>query len=169
MLRNLGWLYGNVVTAAFVAGEIEEMDLSQQIQPVVQNALGAAAGAVPGLQVAGSIIASSIVTGTTNAFLTLRVGLVTRRYCGSLTRPDKRGLRRSAFVEAAGMLGAIASSGARRVVAAVVKASGRTVAKTATGIGSKVVQGAGVVGNKVKSGAGAVVDTLTFRRKGDDA
>ncbi len=168
-LRDLGWLYGNVVATAFVAGEIEEMDLSQQIQPVVQNALGAAAGAVPGLQVVGSIIASSIITGTTNAFLTLRVGVVARRYCGSLTRPAKRGLRRSAFAEAAGMLGAIASSGARRVVAAVVKASGRTVAKTATGIGSKVVQGAAVVGNKVRNGAGAMVDTLTFRRPDDDA
>jgi hypothetical protein len=168
-LRDLGWLYGNVVTAAFVAGEIEDMDLSQQIQPVVQNALGAAAGAVPGLQVAGSIIASSIVTGTTNAFLTLRVGVVTRRYCGALSRPDKRGLRRSAFTEAAGMLGNIASAGAKRVVAAVAKASGRTVARTATGIGSKVVDGAGAVGSKVRSGADTVVNTLTFRRKNGDA
>jgi len=175
-LRDLGWLYTNVLTTAFVAGEIEELDLSQQIQPVVQNALGAAAGALPGLQVASSVVASSIVSGTANAFLTLRVGVVTRRYCGALTRPDKKGLRRSAFAEAAGMLGSIAAVGTRKVIAAIAKASGRTVAKTVTGMGNKmksgagstgtaVKSGAGAVGNAVKKGAGAVVDTLTFRRK----
>jgi len=178
-LRDMGWLYSNVLTTAFVAGEIEDLDLSQQIQPVVQNALGAAAGAVPGLQVASSVVASSIVSGTANAFLTLRVGVVTRRYCSSLTRPEKRGLRRSAFAEAAGMLGAIAATGTKKVLAAVAKASGRTVAKTVTGMGSKVKDGAGSAGSAVKSsagsvggavkrGAGAVVDTLTFRRKGED-
>ena len=153
-LRDMGWLYANVMTTAFVAGEIEEMDLSQQIQPVVQNALGGIAGAVPGLQVASSVVATSIVSGTANAFLTLRVGVVARRYCGALTRPEKRGLRRAAFTEAAAMLGAIAASGARKVVGAVAKASGRTVAKTASDIG-----------NKVKDGADSVVKTLTFRSK----
>ncbi len=174
-LRDMGWLYGNVLTTAFVAGEIEELDLAEQIQPVVQNALGAAAGAVPGLQVASSVVASSIVSGTANAFLTLRVGVVTRRYCGALSRPAKRGLRRSAFAEAAGMLGAIAAAGTKKVVAAVARASGRTVAKTVTGMGSAVRSGAGSAGNvvidgaasvggAVKRGAGAVVDTLSFRR-----
>ncbi len=155
-LRDLGWLYANVMTTAFVAGEIEEMDLSQQIQPIVQNALGAAAGVIPGLQVATSVVASSIVSGTANAFLTLRVGVVARRYCGAMIRPEKRSLRRAAFTEAAGMLGAIAGAGAKKVVGAVAKASARTVAKTASSIG-----------DKVKSGANSVVKTLTFRSKGD--
>jgi len=153
-LRDMGWLYANVMTTAFIASEIEEMDLSQQIQPVVQNALGAAAGAVPGLQVASSVLVSSIVSGSANAFLTLRVGVVARRYCGAMTRPVKRSLRRAAFTEAAGMLGAIAGAGAKKVVGAVAKASARTVAKTAASIG-----------NKVKNSADSVVKTLTFRGK----
>ena len=153
-LRDMGWLYANVMTTAFVAGEIEEMDLSQQIQPVVQNALGAAAGAVPGLQVASSVLAASIISGTANAFLTLRVGVVARRYCGAMTRPEKRSLRRTAFTEAAGMLGAIAGAGAKKVVGAVAKASARTVAKTAASIGSKV-----------KNSADSMVKTLTCRNK----
>lgn len=155
-LRDLGWLYANVLTTAFVVGEIEDLDLSQQIQPVVQGALGAAAGAVPGLQVAGSLVTASIVTGGANAFLTLRVGVVARRYCGALTRPEKRGLRRSAFLEAAGMLGAIAAANSKKVVAALARASGRTVAGAVTGIGSKVRDGAGSVGSAVRSGAGSV-------------
>jgi len=179
-LRDMGWLYGNVLATAFVAGELDDLDLSQQIQPVVQSALGAAAGSLPGLQVASSVIASSIVSGTANAFLTLRVGVVARRYCGALTRPDKTSLRRSAFVQAAGMLGSIATAGTKKVVAAIAKASGRTVANTVTGVGGKVLSGAGAVGSKVKngagsvgsavkSGAGAVASTLTFRRNKQDS
>lgn len=168
-LRELGWLYANVVTTAFVAGEIEDMDLSQQIQPVVQNALGAAVGSVPGLQAAGTVVVSSIVTGTANAFLTLRVGVVARRYCGSMTRPDKSSLRRYAFAEAAAMLGAIVASGAAKIAGAIAKASGRTVTKTVSGIGARMKDGAGSVGSAVKSGTDAVVNTLSFRRKGDDA
>jgi hypothetical protein len=91
--------------------------------------------------------------------------VVTRRYCGSLTRPERRGLRRSAFAEAAGMLGAIATSGTRKVLAALARASGRTVARTVSGMGSKVKNGAGSVGKAVKNGAAGVVDTLAFRRK----
>jgi hypothetical protein len=163
-LRDLGWLYANVLTTAFVVGEIEDLDLSQQIQPVVQSALGAAAGAVPGLHVAGSLVTSSVLTGGANAFLTLRVGVVARRYCGALTRPEKRSLRRSAFLEAAGMLGAIAGAGSKKVVAALARASGRTVAGAVTGIGGKVKSGAGSVGNSVRRGAGTVLGTLKQKR-----
>ena len=140
-LRDMGWLYANVAATAFVAGEIEDLDLAEQLQPVIQNALGGVAGAVPGLQVASSILAASIVSGTANAFLTLRVGIVARRYCGAVTRPEAREVRRTAFTEAAAMLTGIAATGAKRVVGAVARASGRTVAKT----------------------AGSVFDTLTFR------
>ena len=101
----------------------------------------------------------SMISGSANAFLTLRVGVVTRRYCGALVRPEKRGLRRSAFAEAAGMLGAIAASGSKKVISALARASGRTVTKTVSGIGSKV-----------KNGADSVVKkTLSFRRKGEES
>ena len=151
-LRDLGWLYGNVVTTAFVAGELEDIDLSEQIQPVIQSALGAVAGAVPGLQAAGTVVTTAILSGTANAFLTLRVGVVARRYCGALVRPGKRGLRRAAFAEAATMLGAVAASGARQVGAAVAKASGKVVSGAVTGLGSKV-----------RKAGGSVVKTLSFR------
>jgi len=156
-LRDLGWLYANVATTAFVAGEIEDLDLAEQVQPIVQNALGAAAGAVPGLQVASAVLMGSMISGSANAFLTLRVGVVSRRYCGALVRPEKSGLRRSAFAEAAGMLGAIAAAGSKKVIGALARASGRTVTKTVSEVGSKV-----------KSGADSVVKTLTFRRKGKE-
>lgn len=157
-LRDLGWLYANVAATAFVAGEIEDLDLAEQVQPVMQNAIGAAAGAVPGLQAASAVLMSSMISGSANAFLTLRVGIVARRYCGALVLPEKRGLRHSAFAEATGMLGAIAASGSKKVISALAKASGRTVSKTVSGIGSKV-----------KNGADSVVrKTLSFRHKGEE-
>lgn len=167
-LRDMAWLYGNVVATAFVAGEIDDLDLSEQIHPVVQSVLGGAAGAVPGLQVLTSVVGNSLVSGTANAFLTLRVGIVARRYCGSLVRPPKRALRRAAFTEAAGMLGAIAAEGTRKVVAAVAKASGRGVATTVSNIGSRVRSGTDSMGSAVRSGAGSVIDALRPRRRGEE-
>lgn len=167
-IRDMAWLYGNVMTTAFVAGEIDDLDLSEQIHPVVQSALGGAAGAVPGLQVLTAVIGNSLVSGTANAFLTLRVGVVARRYCGALVRPPKRAVRRAAFSEAAGMLGAIAADGTRKVVAAVAKASGRGVAATVSNIGSRVRSGADSMGSAVRSGAGSVIDALKTRG-GDDS
>lgn len=167
-LRDMGWLYVNVMTTAFVAGEIEDLDLAQQIRPVMQSVLGGAAGAVPGLQTASAVVASSIVSGSANAFLTLRVGVVTRRYCDALARPERKALRRAAFTEAAGMLGAIAATGTRRVLGAVARAGGRSVAGTFSGIGTRMRSGAGTMGGKVKNGAGAVIDSFTQRRKGED-
>lgn len=136
-LRDLGWLYGNVIATAFVAGEIDDLDLSEQIQPIIQGALGSAAGAIPGVNIAGALVANAATTGAANAFLTLRVGIVARRYCGALVQPQKRTLRHAAFVEAAGMLGAITASGTKRVVTALAKASGRKAKSTLNGITDK--------------------------------
>ena len=166
-LRDMAWLYGNVATTAFVAGEIDDLDLSEQIHPIVQSALGGAAGAVPGLQVVTSVVGNSLVSGTANAFLTLRVGIVARRYCGAVARPSRRAVRRAAFTEAAGMLGAIAADGTRKVVAAVAKASGRGVAATVSNIGTRVRSGADSMGSAVRSGAGSVLDALKTRRRED--
>ena len=78
-LRELSYLYANVVGTAFVAGEIEDADLSEQIQPVLSSVLGSTVSALPGLQTASTIFVNSVISGTANAFLTLRVGLNRRR------------------------------------------------------------------------------------------
>ena len=46
-LRELAYLYGNVAATAFVAAEIEDLDLAGQLEPVMSSVLGSAAGAVP--------------------------------------------------------------------------------------------------------------------------
>lgn len=118
-LRDLLYLYANVAGTAFVAAEIEDIDLSEQVEPLLAAMVGSSAGAIPGLGPATTLFVSSVTTGTGNAFLTLRVGLITKQYCRALVRPEKRSVRRLAAVQALGMLSGIARDGAAHVAAAI--------------------------------------------------
>lgn len=123
--RELLNLYSNVAVTALLVSEIEDLDISEQIEPIVASVLGSGVvGAVPGLgTVAVNILTNSLIEGTANAFLTLRIGSVTRQYCGALTRLDKRLVRRSATVAAAALLGAIVRESAGVVSKAILKAA----------------------------------------------
>lgn len=122
-IRDLIFLYSNVGATAFIAGELEDIDLSEQVQPVITSVLGSAAGAIPGLGAATNLFVSSVLTGTGNAFLTLRVGVITRQYCRATVVPERKSVRRAAVVAATAMLGAIARDGAKRVAAAFARSS----------------------------------------------
>jgi len=122
-LRDLVNLYANVAATAFMAGELDEADISEQIEPILSSALGAVSLSVPGVQAAASIVVNSILTGAANAFLTLRVGIIARRYCGCLVISDRRALRRSATAEAAKLLGSIVKNGTARISRALWDAS----------------------------------------------
>ena len=122
-LRDLVNLYANVAASAFVAGELDEAEIGEQIEPILSSALGAVSLSVPGVQAAASIVVNSILTGAANAFLTLRVGIIARRWCGSLVIADRRTLRRAATAEAAKLLGSIVKSGTARISRALWDAS----------------------------------------------
>ena len=82
-LRDMVRLYANVAGTSFVAGELQDVDLSEQVEPVFSAVVGSLGGAVPGFQLVASILANSILSGAADAFLTLRVGMIARRYCGA--------------------------------------------------------------------------------------
>lgn len=113
-LRQMAHLYANVAATAFVAGELDDVELHQMIQPVVTASIGTMGGAIPGLQVFTTIAVNSLLSGSANAFLTLRIGMITRAYCGSLVAQPRGKVRRSATAESARMLsGIVKESGAR--------------------------------------------------------
>lgn len=132
--RELLNLYSNVAVTALLVSEIEDLDISEQIEPIVASVLGSGVvGAVPGVgTVAVNILTNSLIEGTANAFLTLRIGSVTRQYCGALTQLDKRLVRRSATVAAAALLGAIVRDSAGVVSKAILKAAGEVGTRSAT-------------------------------------
>ena len=70
-VREIVYLYANVAATSFVAGELDDLELHQMIQPVVAGTLGAVGGAIPGFQVMTSIMVNSLLSGSANAFLTL--------------------------------------------------------------------------------------------------
>ncbi len=155
-LRDMTYLYGNVAATAFLTSELEDVDLSEQIQPILASLLGSAAGAIPGLQTVTALLVNSVTTGAANAFLTLRVGVVTRQYCRAVARPERRGVRRTAVAQATRMLGGIVTEGAAQVSAAVWDASRRKIGGAAAGITGRV-RGMG----------SAVVDRMRPRRPGE--
>jgi len=120
-LRDLIQLYANVAGTAFLASEFDDIDISEQVEPVLSSTLGALAVTIPGVQLAASILVNSVLTGTANAFLTLRVGIIARRYCGSLVLTEKRILRRAASAEAAKLLGSIVRQGTAKLSKALWK------------------------------------------------
>lgn len=131
-VRELLQLYANVAMTAFVAAELQDLDISDQMEPLISSALGSMVGAIPGARAAASLLVESGLTGAANAFLTLRVGMIAKRYCGALVH-EKRGLmRRSASAEAAKALGGVVSSGMKKVAGAVAKAAQKKVTSPIT-------------------------------------
>jgi hypothetical protein len=137
-LRDLTYLYANVAATAFVAGELEDLDLAEQLQPVLAAAFGSAAGAVPGFGAATTLFVNSVTTGAANAFLTLRVGILAKQYSRALVLPDRRAVRRMAIAQATKLLGSIVFDGTKHVAAAVGTATKRSVGDAVESFGDQL-------------------------------
>lgn len=132
--RDLVHLYANVVGTSFVAGELQDLDLSEQVEPVLSSAVGALSASLPGLQAAGAIFANCVLSGSANAFLTLRVGAIAKRHCSALVVEPRASLRRSATTEASQQLGAIVAEGSARVSKALWRVSVGKVGDAVSGM-----------------------------------
>lgn len=84
-------LYVRILKASFLAGGLEEMDL-EEILPLVT---GNAAMKLPGL------VFASAAQGTVNAFMTIRVGIITQKYLFSADGPiEMQQARKDSYKEA---------------------------------------------------------------------
>jgi hypothetical protein len=102
-LRDFVQLYANVASTAFIAAGIEDID----VDVLVGTIFGSTIAAIPGMH----LLASSVLSGSANAFLTLRVGMITKEYCRCTVRVEKTSLRRVATLKAAKLLGSIVREG----------------------------------------------------------
>jgi uncharacterized membrane protein YcjF (UPF0283 family) len=144
--RDMLSLYNNVAVTALIAGQIEDADLSERIEPVIRSAIGSGvAGMVPGTAAVTTVLLASTLDGTANAFLTLRVGLVARRYCSSLHRQSRREISRSAIAEAATMLGGVAYDCSKTVSAAVALAARKAGTSAIGSVQRSVMESAGTL------------------------
>lgn len=114
-LRDFVQLYANVASTALMAAGVEDID----VDVLVGTIFGSTVAAIPGMH----LLASSVLSGSANAFLTLRVGMITKEYCRARTRVEKKGLRRAATVQAAKLLGSIVREGTVKLTQATLNAS----------------------------------------------
>jgi hypothetical protein len=128
--REMLQLYANVAGTAFIAGELNDIDISEQVEPIITSVLGASlTGSIPGITNVAGIVTNSLLTGSANAYLTLRVGAITKQYCGSLLKKERSVIRRSASLEGAKMLSIIVMNSASNISKSIVNAALKTPGK----------------------------------------
>lgn len=111
-LRDFMHLYANVASTAFIAAGVEDVD----VDVLVTTIFGSTVAAIPGMH----LLAEAVLSGSANAFLTLRIGMITKEYCRCTAKVEKSGLRRAATLQAAKLLGSIVKDGTRRLSKAAV-------------------------------------------------
>jgi hypothetical protein len=115
-------LYGSVVGAAFVAIQVEDLDIEEILAPVLNTFLTGAVGSLPLVNAFAGTLTASIMNGCANAYLTLRVGSVARIYCGALSMPDASTVRKNAAMYAAASLATVTMD-----AGVIAKATGKVV------------------------------------------
>lgn len=103
-MKNLSKLTINVLSTALIAEGLENMDLNDLLPTSTMNVIGEIPLVKP--------LISSSIQGVSNALLTLRIGIVTRKYLFSdANEITKENIRRGALLEAAGMLPSVIADG----------------------------------------------------------
>jgi len=102
--KNLAKLTINVFTTALIAEGLENMNINELLPTSTVNAMGEIPLVKP--------LVSSVTQGIGNALLTLRIGIVTRKYLFSDAKEvTKEEIRRTALIEAAGMTPSVIAEG----------------------------------------------------------
>src|SRR5262249_25317831 len=79
--REMWRLYEYGGCTAFVASGLESLDLGEMVAPLAVSVVPALKSGIPGLSGISALLVKCVSNGAANAFLTLRVGEVARRYC----------------------------------------------------------------------------------------
>lgn len=139
-MRDMVAVYANVAGTAFFASAVEELDIQAQIEAIMSPVLaGSALGLIPGASGLTSIVTASILDGSTNAFLALRVGIITRGHFNFHAERNSPGYRRAVLREAAGMLLSIAMGSTKTITTAYLKTITGAAGEKAASAARKVV------------------------------
>jgi hypothetical protein len=125
--RELARLYVNVAGTAFVASGLESLDLGEMVAPLAVSVVPALKGGIPGLSGISALLVKCVSNGAANAFLTLRVGEVARRYCALTSSCPPELIRKSATAAAVQHLGRIVRENGALVVKKIWASTGRAL------------------------------------------
>lgn len=132
-LISLAKLYIQVASVVLMARTIEETDLIEyQMEPLITTIVGESiASAIPGMVPITNLVVSSLMEGAINAFLTLRVGIITQEFLGRTQAANKQTLRRSASMQSVKFMGSIIKDNSKVVVKTVGNAARKAGVGTA--------------------------------------
>ncbi|MBV6641705.1 MAG: DUF697 domain-containing protein [Cyclobacteriaceae bacterium] len=158
-LREMTYLYANVGASTLLASEIEDLDISTQIEPVLQSFFRNSAGkSIPLIGPTANIILDSLMEGSTNAFLTLRVGNIASKYCSCYEVTTKEKIKKLAFSESVSQLKEIVLKSSARIFTGLLKATKKAGTDTLKSgweaistAGGKIYEGVRKQGQKVTS------------------
>jgi hypothetical protein len=123
-LREMIKLYGFVGGSSLLANEIEDLDISRQIEPVAAAMFKNASGrSIPLIGPAATLIMDALLEGSTNAFLSLRVGILTKKYCGNVAVFDAKKAKKASIKEAASQLRVVTVQASGNVISQMVSAT----------------------------------------------
>jgi hypothetical protein len=125
--RELVRLYANVAGTAFISSGLESLDLGEMVAPLATSVVPALKGGIPGLVGISALLVKCVSNGAANAFLTLRVGEVARRYCELTSRSSPELIRKSATAAAVQHLGRIVRENGALVVRKIWESTGRAL------------------------------------------
>lgn len=133
-LKSMGKLYLQVASVIFMARSIEDADLIEdQMEPLIAAVLGESiASTIPGMVPITNLVVSSIMEGSVNAYLTLRVGIVTQAYLGMEVPQTKNFIRKNASLQSLSYMGSIIADNSKLVaktIASSVKKAGSNTAR----------------------------------------
>lgn len=117
-------LYLQVAGVVLMARTLEETDLIEgQMEPLIASIIGESiASAIPGMVPITNLVVSSLMQGSINAFLTLRVGIITQAYLGMTQYQSRKIIRRSAALQSLSHMGSIIKENSKVVVKSVAGA-----------------------------------------------
>lgn len=148
-------LYGNVGATAFVAGEIEDSEVLAVLGAPITAGI---TGLIPvgGTDPLVSLLVNSLLDGSANAFMTLRIGILTKRNLGLKVESNRKVLARSASLEAASLLADVVGHGSRRVADITRRAVTKGAVQAPLKVAGTAVRGTERVAGAAVRGTGRV-------------
>ena len=121
-MAELTKLYVNIAGTTLLAAEVDDLDITHQVEPLVNAMMkNSATKSIPWAGGIAQTVMDSLLEGTINAFFTLRVGVLAQQYCAPSQPIHRKVLRKNAYKVAAGMLGKLVMKTSGEVVNAILK------------------------------------------------
>ena len=138
-LKELYKLYSNIFLTAFLIIQIEEINITEHLEPIISKfSSGKLIAGIPGIGQSIGLLTNMLFEGSTNCFLTLRIGLITKEYCDFLNQENNQMIRKKCTKESAILLGKIVSNNSGKITRSFIEVLKNISSKTVQSTSGKI-------------------------------